>query len=47
MFSRGGQEILRRIEAQGYDVLTARPEIPKKRQLAILAGRLAAGVLGR
>src|SRR5579872_948975 len=40
MFSRGGQEILRRIEAQGYDVLTRRPEIPKKRQLAILAGRL-------
>jgi squalene synthase HpnC len=46
MFSRGGQEIIRRIEAQGYDVLTSRPEIPKKRQLAILAGRLAAGVLG-
>lgn len=44
MFSRGGQEILRRIEAQGYDVLTRRPTIPKKRQLAILAGRLLAGL---
>lgn len=45
MFSRGGQEILRRIEAQGYDVLTRRPTIPKKRQIAILAGRLLAGLL--
>ncbi len=44
MFSRGGLEILRRIEAQGYDVLTRRPTIPKKRQLAILAGRLIAGL---
>jgi squalene synthase HpnC len=44
MFSRGGQEIIRRIEAQGYDVLTRRPTIPKKRQLAILAGRLLAGL---
>jgi len=47
MFSRGGQEIIRRIESQGYDVLTSRPEIPKKRQLAMLAGRLVAGVVGR
>jgi squalene synthase HpnC len=47
MFSRGGQEIIRRIEAQGYDVLTTRPTIPKRRQLAILAGRLLTGVVSR
>lgn len=47
MFSRGGLEILRRIEAQGYDVLTRRPTIPKRRQMAILAGRLLAGLLSR
>ncbi len=47
MFSRGGQEIIRRIEAQNYDVLTVRPTIPKKRQLALLAGRLAAGLFSR
>jgi squalene synthase HpnC len=47
MFSRGGQEIIRRIEAQKHDVLTTRPEIPKSRQLAMLAGRLAAGALSR
>jgi squalene synthase HpnC len=47
MFGRGGQEIIRRIEAQGYDVLTTRPTIPKTRQLAMLASRLAAGVFSR
>jgi squalene synthase HpnC len=40
MFSRGWMEIIRMIERQGYDVLTKRPAIPKRRQLAILAGRL-------
>ncbi len=44
MFSRGGQEIIRRIRSQGYDVLTNRPKIPKSRQVAILAGRLIAGI---
>lgn len=39
MFSRGGLEILHRIEAQGYDVLTQRPSIPKRRQLSLLAER--------
>lgn len=39
MFSRGGLEILGRIEAQGYDVLTKRPSIPRRRQLALLVGR--------
>ena len=43
MFSRGGLEVLRRIEAQGYDVLTKRPSIPKSRQVAMLFGRLVAG----
>jgi squalene synthase HpnC len=47
MFSRGGLEIIRRIEAQGYDVLTRRPEIPRRRQLAILVGRLLAGIFSR
>ncbi len=43
MFGRGGLEILRMVEAQGYDVLTKRPSIPKRRQLAILVGRFLAG----
>ncbi len=47
MFSCGGLEVLRRIEAQGYDVLYRRPVVPKSRQFAILAGRLVKGVLGR
>jgi squalene synthase HpnC len=40
MFSNGGLEVLRRIEKQGYDVLTYRPTIPKSRQIAILLRRL-------
>jgi phytoene/squalene synthetase len=40
MFTAGGTEVLRRIEAQGYDVLTSRPSIPKSRQLIMLAKRL-------
>lgn len=47
MFSRGGLEILRRIEAQEYDVLTNRPTIPKSRQVAILFGRLVKGITAR
>ena len=47
MFSRGGLEILRRIEQQGFDVLTKRPVIPKSRQAAILAGRLIRGLFTR
>lgn len=42
MFGRGGLEVLRRIEAQDYDVLTRRPAIPKRRQMAILFSRLLA-----
>ncbi|HLJ56008.1 MAG TPA: squalene synthase HpnC [Chthonomonadaceae bacterium] len=42
MFSRGGTEVLRRIEQSGFDTLTRRPSVSKARQLAILAGRLIA-----
>ena len=47
MFSRGGQEILRMIAAKDYDVLTKRPSIPKRRQIAMLFSRLLAGFLPR
>ncbi|MGC8669291.1 MAG: squalene synthase HpnC [Chthonomonadales bacterium] len=46
MFTQGGLEVLRRIEAQGYDVLTCRPAIPRRRQAAILVRRLIAGWVG-
>ncbi len=36
LFSRGGQEILNAIEAQGYDVLRRRPAISKSRKLALV-----------
>ena len=42
LFSRGGQEILNAIEAQGYNVLGRRPAISKSRKLA-LVGRAAWG----
>ena len=45
LFSRGGQEILRAIERQEYDVLGRRPAISKSRKLALVAraawGRVA------
>jgi squalene synthase HpnC len=44
LFSRGGLEILRAIERQDYDVLTARPAISKSRKLA-LALRAVSGKL--
>jgi squalene synthase HpnC len=44
LFSRGGQEILNAIEAQGYNVLGRRPSISKSRKLALLA-RAALGKL--
>lgn len=37
LFSRGGQEILRAIERQGYGVLGRRPSISKSRKLALVA----------
>jgi squalene synthase HpnC len=36
LFTRGGQEILKAIEKQGYDVLKARPAISKSRKLALV-----------
>jgi squalene synthase HpnC len=44
LFSRGGLEILRAIERQDYDVLSARPAISKRTKLA-LALRAAVGKL--
>jgi squalene synthase HpnC len=37
LFSRGGQEILRAIDRQGYDVLGRRPAVYKARKLALMA----------
>ncbi len=37
LFSRGGQEILKAIERQGYDVLARRPAISKPRKLWLVA----------
>jgi len=44
LFSRGGLAILRAIEKQGYDVLTSRPVISKRRKVLLLA-RAALGNL--
>jgi squalene synthase HpnC len=44
LFTRGGQEILRAIERQGYAVLGRRPVISKPRKLALVA-RAALGKL--
>ena len=44
LFTRGGQEILRAIEKQGYAVLGNRPAISKPRKLALVA-RAALGKL--
>jgi squalene synthase HpnC len=46
LFSRGGQEILNAIEAQGYNVLGRRPAISKSRRMALVA-RAAWGKLLR
>jgi squalene synthase HpnC len=45
LFSRGGLEILRAIERQGYDVLTARPAISKSRKLALLLRAMSGKLL--
>jgi squalene synthase HpnC len=44
LFTRGGQEILRAIESQGYNVLGNRPKISKFKKLTLLA-RAALGKL--
>ncbi len=41
LFTRGGQEILRAIERQNYDVLRARPVISKPRKAGLLLRALA------
>lgn len=47
LFSRGGLEILRAIEEQGYNVLRARPAISKSRKAALLLRALTGKFLGR
>lgn len=47
LFSRGGQEILRAIARQDYDVLKARPSISKPRKAALLLHALASKLTGR
>lgn len=44
MFNRGGLEVLRMIERQGYDVLTRRPAVSKRKQIAMLFSRLIANL---
>ena len=41
LFNRGGLAILDRIEAEGFDVLKARPRITKVARVRILMGSLA------
>jgi squalene synthase HpnC len=41
LFSRGGLEILRAIERQGYNVLRGRPVISKGRKLSLMLGAVA------
>ena len=47
LFSRGGQEILRAIERQKYDVLRSRPAISKPRKLALLLRALTKKITAR
>jgi squalene synthase HpnC len=47
LFSRGGQEILRAIAKQNYDVLRARPVISKPRKAALLLRAFAARLTAR
>jgi squalene synthase HpnC len=47
LFSRGGLEILRAIERQGYDVLRARPSISKSRKVALLLAALSGRLFAR
>jgi squalene synthase HpnC len=41
LFSRGGMRVLEKIEAQGYDVLRARPAVGKMERVGLLLGSLA------
>ncbi len=40
LFTRGGLAILKKIEAQGYDVLTERPSLSKREKLGLLSRAL-------
>ncbi|MBI3945235.1 MAG: squalene synthase HpnC [Armatimonadetes bacterium] len=44
LFAQGGLAILRRIERQGYDVLTHRPALSRARKAALIAGRILSGI---
>lgn len=46
LFTRGGQEILRAIQEQGYAVLGNRPAISKPRKLALVARAALARIFG-
>ena len=46
LFTRGGLAILDRIEAQGYDVLTRRPEVGKWAKVGLLLRSVVLGRLG-
>lgn len=46
LFTRGGMEILRAIEAQDYDVLRARPAIPRGRKVMLMLHALRAKMVG-
>jgi squalene synthase HpnC len=47
LFSRGGLRVLEKIEAQGYDVLRARPAISKTERVWLLLASLARVVFSR
>ena len=47
LFSRGGMRVLEKIEAQGYDVLRARPAISKTERVWLLLGSVARVVFSR
>ena len=40
LFSRGGMRVLEKIEAQGYDVLRARPAVSKAERVVLLLGSM-------
>ena len=47
LFSRGGLRVLEKIEARGYDVLSARPAIPKGERVRLLLASLARAAFSR
>jgi len=46
LFTRGGLEILRAIERQGFDTLRSRPAISKARKAALLLRAVQSRLLG-